>query len=171
MNRAVSHTRIVAPRGKRREDYLRVIYEILEEKGYARVKDIAEKLGVTMPTVVEALKKLEKEGLVIYRRRSITLTDKGASRARELNARHKALKKFLMLLLNIDEEEAEREACYIEHVVSEKTLKRIQQFIEFTDSCPLNIPRFLKHLYYYYEYGSRHLECERCIQLKSSDDE
>ena len=48
------------------EDYLRAIYEIIAQKGFVRIKDLARELDVKPPTVVEMMKKLDARGLVVY---------------------------------------------------------------------------------------------------------
>jgi len=48
------------------EDYLRAVYEIIEQKGYARIKDISRELGVRPSSVVEMMRKLHDRGFVIY---------------------------------------------------------------------------------------------------------
>lgn len=151
-------------RGRRSEDYLKTIYMLKERKGVVRVKDIAEELGVRAPSVVNFLEELASEGLIIYEKRErIDLTDKGLKIARDVRERHEAIKNFLKLLLNIGDEEAEADACYIEHGVGDETLERIRMFIRFTRECPINtLPLFLKHLYYYYRTGSRPPECSEC---------
>ena len=149
----------VPPRGKRGEDYLRVIYELTREHSRARVKEISEKLGVSMPSVVEALQALEDQGLVKRSRRGVTLTSRGAEKASRLLRKRGVLKRFLSLLLAVSEDVAEREACFLEHVVSKETLDRMEKFLEFVDSCPMGLPRFLEHLYYYYEKGIKPEGC------------
>jgi len=51
---------------ERAEDYLRAVHEIIEQKGYARTKDVSKELNVQQPTVVEMMKKLHNKGFVVY---------------------------------------------------------------------------------------------------------
>ena len=63
------------------EDYLRIVYEIVETKGYARIRDISKALGVKPSTVVEMMRKLHEQGLVIYEKYGgVTLTSRGNAR-------------------------------------------------------------------------------------------
>jgi len=63
---------------RRVEDYLRIVYETVQAKGYARIRDISKALGVKLSTVVEMMRKLHDEGLVIYEKYGgITLTPRG----------------------------------------------------------------------------------------------
>ncbi len=152
--------RLLPAKGRRREDYLRVIYKVKKSKGYVRIKDIAEELGVSPPSVIDFLDKLTKDGLVIYEKGGkVDLTSKGAELGKEYFERHESIKKFLMILLNIDEEEAERETCYIEHGLSERSLERMVKFVEFISKCFKELPEFLKNLHRYYETGELPDKC------------
>ncbi len=119
------------------EDYLEVMYNLEKEKKIVRVKDIAKKMNVRMPTVTNMLKNLSECGLVNYERYEyIELTDEGKKIGAEITRRHNALKKFLMNILGIDEKKAEDEACRMEHAVSGETLNRFVDFMEFIEVCP-----------------------------------
>ena len=155
-------------RGRREEDYLRVLYELKKEKGVIRVKDVALKLGVRPASVVDYLERLRSRGLVIYRKRGLLdLTREGSDRARRLYERHHAIKEFLSVLLGISEEQAEDAACLMEHGLSDDLLRRIELFMEFVHTCQEGLPRFLNHLYFYYSTGKRPPECiEECMSLR-----
>ena len=132
------------------------------EKGYIRVKDIAEKLNISPPSVIDFLEKLAREGLIVYEKGGrIELTEKGLSIGRELYERHEAVKKFIKVLLMVDDEEAERATCYIEHGIGEKTLNRIVKFIKFIEKCSSEFTTpFLSSLYKYYE-GKEEVVCPK----------
>jgi len=151
-------------RGRREEDYLRVLYELELEKNVVRVKDVAERLGVRPASVVDYLGRLSRRGLVVYERRGHpSLTEEGARRARRIYERHKAIREFLSILLGIKGEEAEKAACLLEHGLSDKLLRRMEFLIKFIEACSEGFPRFLSHLYYYYERGEKPPECfEEC---------
>ncbi|MHA1593875.1 MAG: metal-dependent transcriptional regulator [Candidatus Baldrarchaeia archaeon] len=147
-------------RSKREEEYLEALYILAKEKEVIRIKDVARMLRVKPSSVVEYLGKLSQKGLVRYEKREfVTLTDEGRRIAEEIYRRHVALKKFLMLLLRVPEDIAERDACYIEHGIHEVTLTRILRFIEFVENCPVGVPEFLKHLEYYYAHNEYPPEC------------
>lgn len=111
------------------EDYVEVMLELIEEHGGAHLVEIAKKLGVAHPTASKTLKKLEREGLVeILPYRSITLTTKGKSLALSCRRRHEIVLDFL-LALGVDKATAENDSEGIEHHVSPKTLKLMEQFI------------------------------------------
>ena len=116
---------------ERMEDYLRIIYEIVKDKGYARIKDIAIELNIKPPTVVEMLKKLQKMGLVIYEKYGgIKLTERGMEIAEVIERRHETVRKFLEMLF-IPRDIALRDAHILEHGLHPKTILQLNRFIEF----------------------------------------
>jgi Mn-dependent DtxR family transcriptional regulator len=118
------------------EDYLEVVYDLIETKGYARASDIAERLDVKPPSVTSMLKKLDGMGLVVYERyRGLTLTDKGKQMARFSQQKHSTITKFLQVL-GVREKIAESDAEGIEHHLHRDTVNRIELFVEFVDKHP-----------------------------------
>jgi len=113
------------------EDYLEAIHCIGERQVAVRVRDIAKRMEITMPSVTGALKSLERQGLVNHARYDwIDLTPEGKRIAEEVFRRHRVLREFLTLILGIDSKTAERDACGMEHAVSETTLDRLVRFME-----------------------------------------
>jgi len=111
------------------EDYLERIYELLDEKGYARVTDIAERLSVKPASVTMMLKKLETSGHVIRERyRGFTLTAKGKAVGRRIRKRHTILSEFLHLL-KIPEKVIEHDIEGMEHYLSDVTLSKLEKLI------------------------------------------
>jgi DtxR family Mn-dependent transcriptional regulator len=114
------------------EDYLEAIGHLEKEHRVARVKDIAQSLEVQMPSVTGALKVLRDKGLVNYERNSfITLTKEGLKIANSISMKHKRLAKFLHEVLFLSLEDAQDEACQIEHAVSEETVQRLMRLMEY----------------------------------------
>jgi DtxR family Mn-dependent transcriptional regulator len=113
------------------EDYLEVIHCLENEQGYVRVKDIAGKMEITMPSVSGAVKNLEKQGLVAHPRYDLVgLTPKGTKIAKDIYHRHQVIKDFLYNVLGLDKEIAEKDACRIEHNISPETLNRLIKFLD-----------------------------------------
>jgi Mn-dependent DtxR family transcriptional regulator len=109
------------------EDYLEVIYELLKEKGYVKSKDISRILNVKASTVTIMLKALAEKKLINYEKYGgITLTEEGIKKAEEISRKHKIIIDFL-LLLGIDENQANLEAEGIEHIISDETLRKIEK--------------------------------------------
>jgi DtxR family manganese transport transcriptional regulator len=105
------------------EDYLEAIADLIQEKGEARVVDLAKKIGVTHVTVNRTLARLQKSGLVSTQPyRAIFLTDMGQDLAKACKERHDIVKRFLMAV-GVPEAVAEMDAEGIEHHVSPETLK------------------------------------------------
>ncbi len=104
------------------EDYVEAIYRRREENGTARVVDVAKALGVKMPSVNNAVKELARLGLVHYERyHDLRLTQAGELAAKEVYECHRTLKTFL-LALGVSEENAENDACQMEHILSAETV-------------------------------------------------
>lgn len=119
------------------EDYLEIIFRLLMRGKVARVRDIAREKGVKTSSVISALQRLVKEGLVEYQvREFVDLTENGRELAFRLHQRHIFLKRFLVELLQVDEETAEKDACSMEHAISVATLDRIAALSEFLTYCP-----------------------------------
>lgn len=118
------------------EDYLEVMYDLIQTKGYARAIDIAERLDVKTPSVTNMLQKLDGMGLVVYERyRGIRLTDKGEKMARFIQQKYVTIAEFLRIL-GIEEKTAREDAEGIEHHVHKVTLNRIEHFVEFVTEHP-----------------------------------
>ena len=75
---------------RKAKSYLEVIFSITEEKAYARIRDIASALGVSAPSTIEMMKKLDDRDFVIYRKYDgVVLTPKGEAIVYELNSKKK----------------------------------------------------------------------------------
>jgi DtxR family Mn-dependent transcriptional regulator len=108
------------------EDYLEMV-SFLSDEGEVRVTDIATRLGVSKPSVLTALKSLEDRGLLEHERyRTVTLTKKGGLIAADIRERHYFLTVFLRDILGVSAETAEKDACKMEHLLSDETLKKMR---------------------------------------------
>lgn len=112
------------------EDYLEVVYNIsVVDKRVAQVRDIARTLGVTMPSVVKAIRELMRLGLVTHRPYAgVDLTEKGRRLARNVLSRHILLRDFL-ISLGVRPEMADKDACMMEHVVSADTIDKVRLYM------------------------------------------
>ncbi|MBI5223200.1 metal-dependent transcriptional regulator [Candidatus Micrarchaeota archaeon] len=107
------------------ENYLRVISEIIDKKGYARVSDISKTLCVSAPSVTQMIQKLSKSGLINYEKRgAITLTSDGKEKADSIRKRYLV---FLRLfeIAGVSKSTAYLDACYLEHQLSEETVSKL----------------------------------------------
>ena len=101
--------------GKSAEDYLESMIILKEKNGYIRSIDIATFLGVTKPSVSNAMKRLREEGYIEMNRSGfITVTEKGMEIADKIYTRHKTLTAFFVAL-GVNPDVAEEDACKIEH--------------------------------------------------------
>ena len=98
---------------ERAEDYLEALDTVIDKKGFAKVKDISQILGVGAPSVSEMFQKLSKAGYINYEKYDgVTLTKKGKIIAKKTRKKHKTLKEFL-IILGINEKTADADACRI----------------------------------------------------------
>ena len=110
------------------EDYLELIAELLYSKGEARIVDFAENLGIAQGTANKTIQRLQTQGYIKREPyRSIFLTFKGQKIASESKKRHNIVYNFL-LNLGLDKNTASEDAEGIEHHVSEKTLRKMDNF-------------------------------------------
>ncbi|MFN2199089.1 MAG: metal-dependent transcriptional regulator [Anaerolineales bacterium] len=145
------------------EDYLEAIFDLDQDKKVVRVRDIARKLDVKMPTVSSMLKTLNSRGLVTYEKYEyVELTDTGADVGREMRRRHEVLFKFLTDILKIDHKIADGEACKMEHTLSVATLESLTDFMEFIQTCPRAGESWLNYFEEFRKVGHRPEKCEAC---------
>lgn len=112
------------------EDYLEVIYELIQQKGYATAADISECLNVKPPSVTKMMRRLDKMGYLIYERyRGIKLTQSGEDVAKDISSRHSLLSEFLQII-GVDEKTADRDAERIEHCLEPTTLIKLKDFVK-----------------------------------------
>ncbi len=142
------------------EDYLEAIFNLGKEKRAVRVKDIAKKLGVKMPTVTNMLKTLSERGFIDYEKYEyIELTRRGHRVGKEINRRHYVLRGFLTSILKINPMKADEEACKMEHGVSSSTLNRFVELMEFIQCCPRAGSTWLEN---FDEYRLQGRDPEKC---------
>ena len=149
------------------EDYLEAIFNLGKEKKVVRVKDIAKRMDVKMPTVTSMLKALSGRGMVNYEKYEyVELTDEGADVGREMRRRHEILRKFLTDILKIDFKTADEEACKMEHTLSSSTLDSFTDFMAFIQACPRAGESWLELFEEYRLHGKRPEKCmERTEQF------
>jgi DtxR family transcriptional regulator, Mn-dependent transcriptional regulator len=108
------------------EDYVEMIHVLAQNGSDAQVRDVASALGVTMPSVVKAIRELKKLGLVTHEPYAgIGLTPKGRRVAKLVLGRHTLLREFLMKL-GVSRATADKDACMMEHILSAETIDKIR---------------------------------------------
>lgn len=120
-----------------KEDYLKIIYEAELKNVEVNNKYIMKELGVSAASVSEMLKKLEKDGFVEYKPyRNIMITESGKAKAIVLVKKHRLWEVFLLRHLGYSWSEVHDEAERLEHVTSEKMIKRLDEFLKYPEVCP-----------------------------------
>ncbi|KAF9120507.1 hypothetical protein BGX30_003131 [Mortierella sp. GBA39] len=113
------------------EDYLERIYKLIDEKGYARVSDIAEGLEVHPSSVTKMIQKLDKDEYLIYEKyRGLVLTSKGKKMGKRLVDRHQLLEEFLTMI-GVQQENIYGDVEGIEHHLSWDSITRIETLVEY----------------------------------------
>lgn len=112
------------------EDYIEQIYLQIEEKGVARVSDVAENLDVLPSSVTKMVQRLDREGYVYYERyKGLELTEKGLTFGKKLVKRHDILEEFLRII-GVEEENIYGDVEGIEHHLSWNAIDRITDLVE-----------------------------------------
>ena len=113
------------------EDYLETIYLLTQKNPFVRAVDVANELGYTKASVSRAMRILREEGLIaVAEDGSIRLTKAGSRKAMEVYERHTLIMAFFSQCLGVNEITAEKDACKIEHVISEETYLRLRAYMQ-----------------------------------------
>ena len=124
------------------EDYLERIHELIEQKGYARVVDIASSLKVKQASVTSMVQKLAEAGYLKYEKyRGLILTEQGRGVAREIQSRHETLSRFLSLF-GLDTETQRQDIEGIEHHLSPDTVQILSDLARFFEQHPEMLKQF-----------------------------
>lgn len=117
------------------EDYLETILILHKRTGFVRSIDVANELGYSKPSISRAVGILKSYGYIeVEPGGQIILTESGKAKAESVYGRHVLLRKFLRETLGVSEENAEEDACRIEHILSEETYTKLKSFIEKTEN-------------------------------------
>ena len=112
---------------KSAEDYLEAMLMLKQERGYIRSVDVAERLGVTKPSVSYATKRLRESGYIALDSAGmIVLLPSGLEIARRMYERHTLLTE-LLIGLGVSPETARKDACEIEHDLSDESFNAIRK--------------------------------------------
>ena len=127
------------------EDYLERIHELIEEKGYARVVDIASSLDVKQASVTNMVQKLDELGYLNYQKyRGLVLTEEGRTIALSIQKRHEMLSRFFSLF-GIDAATQQSDIEGIEHHLSSKTMDMLTSLTDFFEQHPDTLKAFHRH--------------------------
>lgn len=142
-----SHNSIrTAPaRSESTEDHLERIQELVDQKGYARVADMAISLGLSRSAVSNMVRRLAGRGFVNYEKyRGFTLTPEGRAVANHIKVRHQTLADLLHLL-GLPAETVDQEVEVIEHHLKAETLRVFSKLVRFWQTHPHQLQEFLAY--------------------------
>ena len=141
-----STARAPAPnRSESTEDHLERIQELVERKGYARVTDIADSLGLSRSAVSNMVRRLAARGFVNYEKyRGFTLTPEGQAVASHIKVRHQTLTQMLDLL-GLSPATVREEVEAIEHHLKPETLQIFSKLVRCCRIHPEHLQAFLTH--------------------------
>jgi Mn-dependent DtxR family transcriptional regulator len=146
------------------EHYLRAIWEVRSQRGYARLTDVARELGVAPPTLSVGLKSLEARELVRHDdHRFLVLTPAGERVAQQVHHRFAVARAFLGDVLGIPASDALAEACLLEHVVSDATTGRMLDLLKL-----LREDRELRELFQH-RFAEYHRACRANSECATCD--
>lgn len=113
------------------ENYLETILRLKKESDEVRSIDVAKALNYSKASVSRAMGIIRKGGYIIIDNKGIIrFTEKGLLRARAIYERHRIITKFLQQTLDIDYQLAEKDACRIEHIISQETFDAIKKLVK-----------------------------------------
>jgi DtxR family Mn-dependent transcriptional regulator len=134
------------------EDYIELVYDVQKGKKRVHTNDIASALNINPASVTEIFQKLSAEGYVSYKKYiGIKLTNKGKNIALKTKKKHNTLSEFLVLL-GIDKNIAEKDACEMEHILHPSTMDTVIKFVEVVKQCEVT-PFWLERLKEYVRTG------------------
>ena len=126
------------------EDYLERIHELIQQKGYARVVDIALSLQVKQASVTSMVQKLGELGYLNYvKYRGLVLTDQGREVATRIRKRHETLSRFFSLF-GLSAETQQEDIEGIEHHLSTATVEVLADLAQYFEQNPKLLKQFTK---------------------------
>ena len=144
---------------EKEEDYVKVIYQLCKQRGFARSVEISEALNVKPASVTDMLKKLQDKQYINYEKyRGIMITHKGKTLAEKLIHREKILREFFETF-GVNCDNAKTIANKVEHYIDDDSFNHIEKFTKFIESFEQN-PRWLEHFKEFIETGKLP-ECDK----------
>ena len=111
------------------EDYMKSILILEKRNTLVRSIDIAEEMGVTKPSVCNAMKKLREKKMIYFDDDGhIFFTKEGRALAEKVYSKHSLLAKWLVSV-GVSKDTADREACMMEHAISDETYECLGEYI------------------------------------------
>jgi len=128
--------------------YLFAVHDLLQEQGYARVTDVANKLNIARSSSSLGLKALAQKGFLKEdQNKFIQLTPKGKKTIEEIIGKKVILKRFFQDILQIPPHQAEIDTCKIEHLISSETGAKLLSFIRFMSTGNAQVKKVLQEFF------------------------
>ena len=138
------------------EEYLKTIYILSKTEKEIRVTDIAQKLGITKPSVNRAIKGLKTLNLLNYETYgNISLTAEGEKISQEILKKEDLLKLFLINVLGVEKDKATKEANAMKHAISEETEQKMEEYVN----------KILELGKLDCDYDANNEKCKNCIKI------
>ena len=142
--------------------YLQAVATLKKEKGYARVGDIAERLGVSKSGVTSMLRSLQTRGLVDHERYGcVELTEPGEELATRTETNRQVLSIFFRDILGVNEDVAEEDACMIEHLVSPEAMVQLLRLTSLLGS-EHPVARRFRDTFRHFRLGTEDCDVANC---------
>ena len=146
--------------------HLMAVDDLVQRLGYARVSDVARRLGITRGSVSISLQPLKKAGLVVQdENRHLRLSERGQTLVDAIKAKRHLAQRLFADVLGVDPEQAEIDACKMEHLVSKNTARRLDSFLSFLEAKP-SIGRKLLAAWREYDQNNEH-DADSCPICKA----
>lgn len=124
--------------------HLMAINDLIQRLGYARVSDVARQLNITRGSVSISLRPLKQAGLIVQdENRHLRLSPGGQALVDAIKTKRHTVQRLFIDLLGLDAQQADVDACKLEHLISNATARRLVSFLRFLDSSPPGAAAFL----------------------------
>ncbi len=124
-----------------KEDYLSVIFKHKNDDGEIKANAIADKLQISNAAVTDMLRKLSKDGYIVYKKyKGIKLTSEGEDYARNMVRRHRIWEVFLHQIVGLPWDKVHDEAHNLEHSSSDELINKMEEMLDFPEFDPHGDP-------------------------------
>lgn len=113
------------------EMYLETIFILEKQQGHAHVAEISKALNLSKPSVTKAMSHLKSRGLILQDEYGpIRLTEEGRNLSKDIYDRHMLITEYLQIAMNLSLEDAEENACRMEHVITDSFMDSIKAYLK-----------------------------------------
>ncbi len=124
--------------------HLMAIDDLVQRLGYARVSDVARLLEITRGSVSISLKPMKEAGLILQdENKHLQLSPVGQALVDSIKTKRLLMKRLFTEILSVSPEQAEVDACKLEHLLSDESAQRLVSFMRFVDAEPASLRALL----------------------------